>query len=171
MSGRSETSAWLGLGGNIGDPAHTIADALRRLDSAGQLDVVAVSPLYRTPPWGLAEQPDFLNAVAEVTTSLEPRPLLDLCLSVEADLKRVRRERWGPRLIDVDILIYGDRRISEPGLEVPHPRMLERPFVVIPMAEIAPDMRIGGKSMREHARMSDHSGIERMTGDGNWWAL
>jgi 2-amino-4-hydroxy-6-hydroxymethyldihydropteridine diphosphokinase len=113
-----------------------MAAALRILDADANTRVVDVSSLYRTPPWGKLDQPDFLNAAAEISTTLVPRALLDLCLDAERRLKRVREERWGPRLIDIDILVFGDRIIHETGLEC-RIRVLERLFLA-PLAEIAP---------------------------------
>jgi 2-amino-4-hydroxy-6-hydroxymethyldihydropteridine diphosphokinase len=143
--------------------------ALRMLDGGAETRVTAVSSLYRTPPWGKLDQPDFLNAAAAVETALSPRALLDLCLDVERRLKRVREERWGPRLIDIDILVFGDRVIHETGLEVPHPRMLERAFVLAPLAEIAPGLSVGGRSVSERLVAVDISGIERLPSGREWW--
>ncbi|CDX19594.1 2-amino-4-hydroxy-6-hydroxymethyldihydropteridinepyrophosphokinase [Mesorhizobium sp. ORS 3324] len=168
MSGRS-SAVYLSLGGNLGDPAKSMAAALRMLDGDDKTRVAAVSSLYRTPPWGKLDQPDFLNAAAAIETALSPRDLLELCLDVERRLKRVREERWGPRLIDIDILVFGDRVIHETGLEVPHPRMLERAFVLAPLAEIAPDLAVGGKSVSERLRAVDASGIERLPSGREWW--
>jgi 2-amino-4-hydroxy-6-hydroxymethyldihydropteridine diphosphokinase len=161
--------AWLGLGGNLGDPQKAMASALQAIDADPRNDVVAVSSVYRTPPWGKTDQPDFLNAVASVETGLSPRELLDLCLEAERGLKRVRAERWGPRTIDIDLLLFGDRAIEEPGLEVPHPRMTQRAFVLLPLAEIAPELKIGAKTAAQFLAMLDTKGIERVTADGNWW--
>lgn len=169
MSGLSKERVFLSLGGNIGDPAHAMGSALRMLDADPQNEVVAVSSLYRTPPWGKLDQPDFLNAAAELHTSLSPRGLLDLCLEAERKLKRVRGERWGPRLVDIDILVFGDRVIREAGLDIPHPRMLERGFVLVPLAEIASDYRIGGKSLAEYASAANVAGIVRVDGPKHWW--
>ncbi|BCG94881.1 2-amino-4-hydroxy-6-hydroxymethyldihydropteridine diphosphokinase [Mesorhizobium sp. 131-2-1] len=168
MSGQNNT-VYLSLGGNLGDPARSMAAALRLLDGDDKTSVVAVSSLYRTPPWGKLDQPDFLNAAATITTGLTPRELLDLCLDAERRLKRVREERWGPRLIDIDILVFGDRVIHETGLEVPHPRMLERAFVLAPLAEIAPELAIGGKSVSERLGAVDTSGIEHLPSGRDWW--
>ena len=168
MSGPSNT-VYLSLGGNLGDPAASMAAALRMLDTDRDTRVVAVSSLYRTPPWGKLDQPDFLNAAAEISTVLAPRALLDLCLEAERKLKRVREERWGPRLIDIDILVFGDRIIHETGLEVPHPRMLERAFVLAPLAEIAPELAVGGRSVSERLSAVDTSGIERLASGRDWW--
>jgi 2-amino-4-hydroxy-6-hydroxymethyldihydropteridine diphosphokinase len=169
MDGR--VTAFLGLGGNIGDPAAAMAAALRAIDADPACSVVAVSSLYRTPPWGKIDQPDFLNAVARIETALQPHDLLSLCLEEERLLKRVRSERWGPRTIDIDILLYGDRTIEEDGLTIPHPRLAERAFVLIPLAEIAPRMEIGGKGIGALLRELDDSGIECVTSGGNWWRL
>jgi len=168
LSGPNST-VYLSLGGNLGDPAKSMAAALRILDGDDKTSVVAVSSLYRTPPWGKLDQPDFLNAAAAITTALAPRDLLALCLDAERRLKRVRQERWGPRLIDIDILLFGDRVIHETGLEVPHPRMLERAFVLAPLVEIAPDLAVGGKSVSERLGAVDTSGIERLPSGRDWW--
>lgn len=168
MSGPNNT-VYLSLGGNLGDPAASMATALRLLDADESTRVIAVSSLYRTPPWGKLDQPDFLNAAAEISTALAPRALLDLCLEAERKLKRVREERWGPRLIDIDILVFGDRIIHETGLEVPHPRMLERAFVLAPLAEIAPELAVGGRSVSERLSAVDTSGIERLASGRDWW--
>ena len=159
MSSRAEEQVLIGLGGNIGDPLASMQAALHALDVHPECRVTKVSSVWRTPPWGVTDQPDFLNACAVVTTSLEPRAFLDLCLSVEQNLKRVRDVRWGPRSIDIDILFFGDREINEPGLIVPHPRLTERAFVLVPLAEIAPDTRQKGKSVAELAQLSDQTGM------------
>jgi 2-amino-4-hydroxy-6-hydroxymethyldihydropteridine diphosphokinase len=169
LSGPNRERVFLSLGGNIGDPAQAMGAALRMLDADPQTEIVAVSSLYRTPPWGKIDQPDFLNAAAELRTALPPRALLDLCLEAERKLKRVRGERWGPRLVDIDILVFGDRVIREAGLDIPHPRMLERGFVLVPLAEIAPDYRIGEKSLADHASAADVAGITRVDGPPSWW--
>lgn len=169
MPGRSKERVFLGIGGNLGEPEKSMAAALRMLDADATTEVVAVSSLYRTPPWGKTDQPDFLNAAAELMTSHTPRELLDLCLEAERRLKRVRQERWGPRLIDIDILVFGDKTVHESGLEIPHPRMLERAFVLAPLAEIAPDFSIDGRTLSEHLARVDTAGIERLTSSRDWW--
>ncbi len=170
MSGPNRT-VYLSLGGNLGDPAKSMGAALRMLDADGDTRVTGVSSLYRTPPWGKLDQPDFLNAAAEISTGLAPRALLDLCLDAERKLKRVREERWGPRLIDIDILVFGERVIHETGLEVPHPRMLERAFVLAPLAEIAPGLVVGGRSITDRLVAVDTSGIERLPSGRDWWLV
>jgi 2-amino-4-hydroxy-6-hydroxymethyldihydropteridine diphosphokinase len=168
LSGPNST-VYLSLGGNLGDPAKSMGAALRMLDADADTRVTGVSSLYRTPPWGKLDQPDFLNAAAGLSTRLSPRALLDLCLDAERKLKRVREERWGPRLIDIDILVFGDRVIHETGLEVPHPRMLERAFVLAPLAEIAPDLVVSGRSITDRLVAVDASGIERLSSGRDWW--
>jgi 2-amino-4-hydroxy-6-hydroxymethyldihydropteridine diphosphokinase len=131
------TLAYVGLGANLGDREAAIREAARRIDA------VRLSTIRETEPWGVADQPRFLNAVAELDTSLEPRALLERLLAVERELGRVRGgERWGPRTIDLDLLLYGERRIDEPGLRVPHPRLHERLFVLEPLAELDPSLKI-----------------------------
>ena len=151
----------LGLGGNVGDPAATIAAALARLEEAG-VEIVARSSLYRTAPWGKTDQPPFVNACAVVRTDLHPRALLDRILTVESDLGRRRGERWGPRTIDVDILDFDGLALDEPGLTLPHPRVTERAFVLIPLAEIAPDRVVAGRPVRDWAAEADASGVTRL---------
>jgi len=161
--------AFLGLGGNIGDPAAAMAAALRALDGDSLVEVAAVSSLYRTPPWGVTDQPDFLNAVVAIDACISARELLELCLEVEASLKRVRDIRWGPRLIDIDILLFGDATIDEEGLHVPHPRMLERAFVMLPLAEIGADILVDGRRVSDWAGALDAEGIEKLDGNPDWW--
>jgi 2-amino-4-hydroxy-6-hydroxymethyldihydropteridine diphosphokinase len=136
--------AAIGLGGNLGDAAATLREALQALDELPGTRLLRASPLYRTPAWGKTDQPDFVNAAALVETTLGPRALLDALLEVERRFGR-RREagpQWGPRLIDLDLLLYGDRAIDEPGLRVPHPHLHERAFALLPLADIAPDMPV-----------------------------
>jgi 2-amino-4-hydroxy-6-hydroxymethyldihydropteridine diphosphokinase len=149
------------LGGNVGDPAATIAAALARLEDAGVV-IVARSSLYRTAPWGKTDQPPFVNACALARTDLGPRALLERILAVESDLGRRRGERWGPRSIDIDILDYDGRAVDEPGLTLPHPHLTERAFVLIPLAEIAPDRVFAGRPVRDWAADADASGVTRL---------
>lgn len=164
-----KTRAFLGLGGNLGQPEPTMAAALRALDANPGVEVERVSSIYRTPPWGQTNQPDFLNAVAEVWTDLDPHALLSLCLEIERVLKRERRERWGPRLVDIDILIFGDAVISDNTLQVPHPQMLMRAFVLVPLAEIAPDLVLDGQPIKKHLARLDTPKIERLKPESWWW--
>ncbi|WP_410010972.1 2-amino-4-hydroxy-6-hydroxymethyldihydropteridine diphosphokinase [Rhizobium sp. NRK18] len=169
MSEGGRIAATLGLGGNIGDPPHAMAEALRAIDAREDTSVVAVSKLYRTPPWGKTDQPDFFNACALIKTRLAADQLLELCLSTELDMKRVRVERWGPRTIDIDILTYGDLEISSKPLEIPHPRMTERGFVLLPLADIAADLTVSGKSVGDWLAGVDRTGIEVADADADWW--
>jgi 2-amino-4-hydroxy-6-hydroxymethyldihydropteridine diphosphokinase len=161
LSSRAE-EVLIGLGGNIGDPLEAMRSALRALDENPDCKVLRVSSVWKTPPWGVTDQPDFLNACASISTTLEPRAFLDLCLSIEKDLKRIRDQRWGPRSIDMDVLFFGDRMISEEGLNVPHPRIADRAFVLVPLAEIAPDKKITGTGVAQLAAKADVSGMIRL---------
>ena len=134
------TRAYVGLGANLGDREATIRAAVAALPG-----VVAVSELRETDPVGVADQPCFLNGVAALETELSARELLDALLEIEHQLGRERRERWGPRTIDLDLLLYGEERVDEPGLTVPHPRLHERRFALEPLAELAPDALIPGR--------------------------
>ncbi|MCE5037230.1 2-amino-4-hydroxy-6-hydroxymethyldihydropteridine diphosphokinase [Staphylococcus haemolyticus] len=129
--------AYLGLGSNIGDREQQLQDAIKIIDSIEGISVTKISPIYETAPVGYTEQPNFLNLCLEIETELEPKELLKYCLETEQRLNRVRDIRWGPRTLDVDILLYGDKVIEEDDLEVPHPRMGERAFVLIPLNDIA----------------------------------
>lgn len=140
--------AFIGLGSNLGDSVATLRAALRALDALPDTRLVRASKLYRTPAWGVTEQPDFINAVAMLHTRRAPRRLLEDLLEIERHAGRQRladgSDRWGPRTLDLDLLLYGETRIDEPGLHVPHPRLHERAFVLVPLAEIAPDACIPG---------------------------
>jgi 2-amino-4-hydroxy-6-hydroxymethyldihydropteridine diphosphokinase len=140
------TRAFIGLGSNLGDSRATLRQAIEALNWGG-VAVVSRSSVYETDPVGGPEgQPDFLNQVIEVDTTLTPRELWERCAAVETTLGRARDHevRWGPRTIDIDVLLYGDETVDEPDLVIPHPRIAERGFVVIPLLEIAPDVRIPG---------------------------
>ena len=161
--------ATLGLGGNIGDPAASMARALVLLDTRPDCEVTHVSKLYRTPPWGKTDQAWFFNACAAVETSLLPDELLDACLSIERQMKRERLERWGPRTIDIDVLTYVSLSQSSRTLEIPHPRMTERGFVLKPLADFAPDLVVAGKSVAEWLESADVAGIEVADPRSDWW--
>jgi 2-amino-4-hydroxy-6-hydroxymethyldihydropteridine diphosphokinase len=136
--------AYVGLGANIGPREVTLLRAIDLLAEADDVEVLAVSQLRETEPVGVVDQPPFLNGTVEVETALPPRPLLDLLLEIERTLGRVRKERWGPRTVDLDLLVYGDEVVDEPGLRVPHPRLHERRFALEPLAELAPDLDVPG---------------------------
>jgi 2-amino-4-hydroxy-6-hydroxymethyldihydropteridine diphosphokinase len=134
------TRAYVGVGANLGDREATIRAAIETLPA-----VVAVSKLRETDPVGVVDQPPFLNGAVALETELAPRDLLAVLLAVERKLGRERRERWGPRTIDLDLLLYGDEAIDEPGLTVPHPRLHERRFALEPLVDLDPDVAIPGR--------------------------
>jgi 2-amino-4-hydroxy-6-hydroxymethyldihydropteridine diphosphokinase len=140
--------AFLGLGANLGDRLANLQRAADLLGRKGGIAIVASSRVYATEPVGGPPQPGYLNAVIEARTTRSPRSLLDACLEVERAMGRERAERWGPRVIDVDVLTYGRERVDEPGLQIPHPRMHERGFVLFPLLELteAPPLP-GGRSI------------------------
>lgn len=141
------TTAYLALGSNLGDRLATLKRAVELLDANPGIEVVRSSRVYETEPVG-PPQPPYLNAVLEVATELEPRPLLEAALAVESELGRERLERWGPRTLDVDVLTYDALEVREPDLEIPHPRMHERGFVLVPLAELTADpMLPGGRTL------------------------
>jgi 2-amino-4-hydroxy-6-hydroxymethyldihydropteridine diphosphokinase len=155
--------AWIGLGGNLGDAVATLHAALQELDGLPQTRLVRASKYYRTPAWGVVEQPDFINAVALLDTRLSPRDLLDALLDIERAFgrERNRTERWGPRVLDMDLLLYDSAVIDEPGLCVPHPHLHERAFALLPLVEITPDAFIPGIGPAGEAlRALDSSAIE-----------
>jgi 2-amino-4-hydroxy-6-hydroxymethyldihydropteridine diphosphokinase len=154
--------AFVALGGNLGDVENTLMEAFFALDGLPQTSVRSQSALYRTRAWGRTDQPDFINAVAELNTWLAPRILLDKLLEIEEKHGRVRSEgeKWGPRELDLDLLTYGDESLDEPGLHLPHPRLHERAFVLVPLAEIAPTLLIPGRgSVTDLLAAVDASGV------------
>jgi 2-amino-4-hydroxy-6-hydroxymethyldihydropteridine diphosphokinase len=151
----------LGFGGNLGNPVATISAAIERLEAAG-VHIMARSHWYRTAPWGVTEQPDFVNICAAAKTALAPRALLALIQETETALGREQRTRWGPRPVDIDILTYGDDAIDEPGLHIPHPHLTERAFVLIPLLDIAADKLVAGRSVRDWSATVARGGIERI---------
>lgn len=136
--------AYIGLGSNLGQREAILREALTRLNDLDGVAVLAVSSFRETDPVGNVDQPRFVNAAAELETSLSPRELLDSLLDVERSLgrDRSREERWGPRTVDLDLLLYGGETLAEPGLEVPHPRLAERTFVLEPLLELDPELRL-----------------------------
>jgi 2-amino-4-hydroxy-6-hydroxymethyldihydropteridine diphosphokinase len=158
-SDKAVARAAIGLGGNMGDVAGAFVAAIAALNARTDCRVVARSSVWRTPPWGKTDQPDFLNMCALLDTTLAPHALLDVCLALETDAGRVRFERWGPRVLDIDLLAYGDLTVSDERLVVPHPRMFERAFVLAPLAEIAPALLIGGQAVASLAKACDATGM------------
>jgi 2-amino-4-hydroxy-6-hydroxymethyldihydropteridine diphosphokinase len=159
--------AFLALGGNVGDVRNTFAAVIAMLCQDDAVELTARSSNYRTPPWGVTDQPPFVNAVIAVATSLSPHALLARAQACERALGRDRaRERhWGPRTIDIDVLAYDDVTLHDPDLTLPHPRLFERAFVLVPLAEIAADHVIVGIRIRDALARVDTSGIEKLRPD------
>lgn len=155
-------AAWLSLGSNLGDRAALIGEAVRRLAATPGIGVERVSGLYRTPPWGDLDQSEFLNATAAIRTTLDPHALLDACQAIEAALGRVRERRWGPRAIDIDILHGEGVTAADARLTLPHPWWRQRAFVLVPLAEIAPDLAIAGVRVVDALAGVDRAGIARV---------
>jgi len=149
-------TAFVGLGGNLGDAVATLRSALQALNGLPESHLLRASSLYRTPAWGLQQQADFINGVAMLETRLDPRALLEALLGVERDFGRERQagSRWGPRTLDMDLLLYGGATIAEPGLHVPHPHLHERAFALVPLLEIDPDILIPGQGPARDALSS-----------------
>jgi 2-amino-4-hydroxy-6-hydroxymethyldihydropteridine diphosphokinase len=156
--------ALLGLGGNVGDVRATLDKAVARFADGKDVTLLARSSDYSTPPWGVTDQPPFINLAIAVETALSPRALLTRALDVERALGRDRAnaERWGPRPVDIDLLAYDDLTLDEPGLTLPHPRLFERAFVLVPLAEIVPDRVIAGRRIRDALAAIDATGVERL---------
>jgi 2-amino-4-hydroxy-6-hydroxymethyldihydropteridine diphosphokinase len=137
--------AYLGLGANMGDPVANVRTDMDALAQMPAIGVVARSALYLTPPWGVTDQADFINAAVGVDSTLSSRDLLAALQHLEARAGRRRERRWGPRVLDLDLLLYGDASVHDERLQVPHPRLAERAFVLLPLADIAPAVQIPGK--------------------------
>jgi 2-amino-4-hydroxy-6-hydroxymethyldihydropteridine diphosphokinase len=164
---RSPVLAFVGLGGNVGDSVATLRAAVHRLMTVPRSRVASVSRFYRTPAWGQENQADFVNAVVAIETALAPKMLLDELLHIERDFGRERAAdgsgRWGPRVLDLDILLYGDRVVDEPGLHVPHPYLHERAFALVPLLDLVSDIEIPGRgSARRALAQVGGAGIESL---------
>ncbi len=156
--------AYIGLGGNVGCVEERLRRAGEELALRG-VSIADASAIYRSEPWGEFDQPEFLNQVLRVSTQLRPRELLRVCQEVERALGRVRRARWGPREIDVDLLLYGEEIIDQEDLKVPHPRLAQRRFVLVPLAEVAPETEhpaLGRTVAELLAEVADERGVERV---------
>ena len=156
--------AYVALGSNLDDPSAQIARAFEALGAVSDTRLVLRSSLYRSPPLGPVAQPDFVNAVAGMLTRIAPREFLAELKSIEQRLGRARPvQRWGPRSIDLDLLVHGATRVAEPGLTVPHPGVAERAFVLLPLAEIAPDLIVPGLGrVRTLAAVAPAAGLARI---------
>jgi 2-amino-4-hydroxy-6-hydroxymethyldihydropteridine diphosphokinase len=156
--------ALLGLGGNVGDVRATLDAAVARFADGKDVALLARSSDYQTPPWGVTDQPPFINLAILVETTLSPRALLSRALNVERALGRDRShgERWGPRPIDIDLLAYDDLTLDAPGLTLPHPHLFERAFVLVPLAEIVPERVIAGRRVKDALAAIDTAGVEKL---------
>jgi 2-amino-4-hydroxy-6-hydroxymethyldihydropteridine diphosphokinase len=156
--------AFVALGGNVGAVRSTFDRAIAMLCDGTRVRLTTRSSDYRTPPWGVTDQPPFINAVIAVVTSLEPRDLLARIVEVERALGRDRKNerRWGPRTIDLDLLAYDDVVLHDADLTLPHPRLFERAFVLVPLAEIAPDRVVAGVRIGDALTRVDATGIEKL---------
>ena len=155
------TEVAFGLGGNLGNAPTMLVAAIATLISRGHVRIERTSSIYRTPPWGPVAQPDFANACAVGATDLPPRALLAEIKMVESLLGRVPGERWGPRAIDIDILFYAGTAVVMPDLVIPHLSLFERAFVLVPLAEIAPDLVIGKRRVADAAASIDATGVAK----------
>lgn len=162
MTDEAPVEAVLGLGSNLGDLRCQLDCAVAALHATRGLRVTRRSAYYKTPPWGVTDQPFFVNMCVAVETTLPPRALLDAALAIEQGAGRVRGERWGPRTLDIDILLYGDRVIDEPGLRVPHPHLLDRAFVLVPLVDLGPERVVQGMRVAHALQKLDRTGIERL---------
>ncbi len=160
MTERTPTRVGFGLGSNLGDRPANIRTAVRLIGERDIARLDAVSRIYRTPPWGVLDQGDFANACALGWTLLSPYELLAAVKTIEADMGREPTRRWGPRLIDVDILFLGDHTLDDPELTLPHKELFSRAFVLKPLAEICGDLRLDGLSVSDAARVTTADGIE-----------
>jgi 2-amino-4-hydroxy-6-hydroxymethyldihydropteridine diphosphokinase len=156
---------YIALGSNLGERAQNLAAARAAL-AEGAVEISAVSSVYETEPWGPKPQGRYLNQVVRATAQLAPKALLARLLEMERALGRKRggTERYGPRKIDLDILLYGDLLLRDPDLQLPHPRMLERAFVLVPLAEIAPDLAVGGVRIADALARLDRGGVKPFVG-------
>ena len=156
--------ALLALGGNVGDVRQTFDRAIAAFCDGKDVQLIARSSDYATPPWGVEDQPHFINCCIAVATDLQPHALLARAQAVERELgrDRAREQRWGPRTLDIDILAYDDLALDDPELTLPHPRLFERAFVLVPLAEIVPERMIAGIRVRDALAKVDRAGIEKL---------
>lgn len=158
---------YLGLGANLGDRLAALKETLALLDALPDMRMLSCSSVYETEPWGVMDQPRFLNLVAGFETTLSPSDLLAACKQVESQVGRIESYRWGPRQIDVDILLYGDAVVSstQPDLQIPHARLAERAFALVPLAEIAPDAVVSPDDVVVRGMLDNVDGKDGVT----WW--
>jgi 2-amino-4-hydroxy-6-hydroxymethyldihydropteridine diphosphokinase len=156
--------ALVAFGGNVGDVRHTLDRSIAEFCDGNRVRLLARSADYRTPPWGIEDQPAFVNLCIAVETALPPRDLLARAQAVERALGRERgkERRWGPRPVDIDLIAYDDLALDEPDLQLPHPRLFERAFVLVPLAEIAPEKIIAGIRVRDALAQVETRGVEKL---------
>jgi 2-amino-4-hydroxy-6-hydroxymethyldihydropteridine diphosphokinase len=161
-------SVLIALGGNVGDVRETFGKAIANLCGMAQAALIARSADYATPPWGDEDQAPFVNACIEIETGLDPHALLFVMQKIERKFGRTRDKdrRWGPRTIDLDMIAYDDVTLQKPDLTLPHPRLFERAFVLVPLADIAPDRVIAGRRVSEGLASVSTQGIERLSDTG-----
>jgi len=163
VSNDARRTAYVALGSNLGDRRAHLEAAFTALAALPHTRLVARSAIFETPPFGPPGQQNYYNAAAALETALSPLALLDALLAIEQARGRVRRERWGPRTLDLDLLLHGDAVVQEPRLTLPHPAMLERAFVLAPLNDIAAEHIIAGRSVSRHLSTLDQSGIHRVS--------
>lgn len=155
--------AYLGLGSNLGDRSGFLKSAVEMLGQLDRVSVLSLSSIYRTQPVGPISQENYFNAVVHIETTLNPKELLNVSLRIEKECGRIRGERWGPRTLDIDILTYGDLEIRDDNLSIPHPLMMERAFVLVPLIEISPNIKIGGYSAKKQlSRFGNIDAVEQL---------
>lgn len=172
MTGRSKgdrSIAWVGLGSNMQNPSDQLKRALKQLAEDDQIEILSVSSFYQTPPWGDHQQDDFVNAVLKMRTGLEPRALLRRLQAIEDAMGRKRgKRRWGPRLIDLDLLLYDKLQYRSEDLQIPHPRIHERAFVLVPLCELDDSLDIPGRgNVRNLSKHIDVGNIHKLSRDKN----
>ena len=154
--------AILALGSNMGDKIGHLGAACAHFEAMSEIDLLARSNLYRTEPWGEADQDWFVNACVGIATRLSPRALLEACQKIETDLGRVRNKRWGPRVIDIDVLIFNGITQDDPVLTLPHPLITERAFVLVPLNDIAPDLVLKGKPVSQWIKTTESAEVIKL---------
>ncbi len=158
---KNQGNAAIGMGSNLGESLDTLKNAIKTLDEIPGINLISYSNWYRTKPVGGPKQPDYINGCALLKVELTPHKLLEILLDVEQKFKRVRLEHWGPRTLDLDLILYDDLILDTPNLQVPHPRMRERAFVLVPLAEIAPNWidPVSGKTIAQLLEVIECSGV------------
>ena len=172
MTDDASSEAYIGVGANLGDPAESVRRAMTAVSSIPQTHLLSASSLYRTAPVGFLEQPDFVNAVVQVRTQMPAEQLLDQLLMIEMQFGRKRSVRNAPRTLDLDLLLYGEERVDSEQLTLPHPRMAQRAFVLVPLAEIAPGIDVGGLgTAAQLLEQVSAEGVERLAAAGDVAAM